>query len=834
MDIDAYARTRDTNYKLTNWNEGFKLTNNASTQRTRVGSPDSSASTAAVAERDNQWLGVSVKSQGPNGYAMACAHRYVIRGKDYRFGQGICYSLTANLTLHKSWQPCLGRSIRGAHEDYGYCQAGTSGDISESSHIVIGSPGTHVWRGTVFTNSLDFHAKNDLIWHMAASERHLSRVDAYSYLGMSALSSSKFFNNQLEYYVSGAPRHHDVGQVLFMTNEEKGNSTFRIEQVLNGEQMGSSYGYTLAKLDFNGDKLMDLAVAAPFYFNQSAQEGGAVYLYSSNGKQMVPAGKLTGPAESRFGFALSSCGDLNHDKFDDLAVGAPYDLHGGAVYIYLGSSHGLNTRPSQVIRASQVAPLMQTFGYSLSGGLDMDRNGYPDLAVGAYADDSIYILRGRPIVEITTKIEGNLTKIDPNRTTCGEGNTDRLVTGNQLPCFKFQACFELDPRRVGEYSDTMRLRYRIEAETFTGVQKYARVKFHDSEQSETPHIIERDIIIRDYAQYNLKIKKCHTERVYIKDKGDIQTPIQFKLTYSLVPDSSSSSSGAQPSGSSSSLLYSMRSSSMLFSSSLSSSSDAAAISASPSPSSGGQLLTTDPVDSAEGITPPFPILNQDEALRIFSAKFLKDCGANDVCESQLEVNGQLQMPKETLGINEQGVPSDKQANLTITIKNSNEPAYESRLFVKHPAALEYSGFKALKQATAVECTKLDRNLIKCDLGNPMPRGGLTRLHMLFNTNNQAGQFEFNLMVNTTSQNARDAKASQDVSGTVRKKVEPQYTPRPQVPDVPTHEPPAWLVLMSILLGVLLFAGLFYCLHAYGFFERSKARYHAANTEERFN
>jgi hypothetical protein len=33
----------------------------------------------------------------------------------------------------------------------------------------------------------------------------------------------------------------------------------------------------------------------------------------------------------------------------------------------------------------------------------------------------------------------------------------------------------------------------------------------------------------------------------------------------------------------------------------------------------------------------YPILNQQEADKIFTASFLKDCGNNDVCESELVV-----------------------------------------------------------------------------------------------------------------------------------------------------------------------------------------------------
>ncbi len=61
-----------------------------------------------------------------------------------------------------------------------------------------------------------------------------------------------------------------------------------------------------------------------------------------------------------------------------------------------------------------------TFGYSLSGGLDLDRNEYPDLAVGAYDDDKVYLIRSRPIIGIITRVqpEDVFKNIDPNRPGC--------------------------------------------------------------------------------------------------------------------------------------------------------------------------------------------------------------------------------------------------------------------------------------------------------------------------------------------------------------------------------------------------------------------------------
>ena len=93
---------------------------------------------------------------------------------------------------------------------------------------------------------------------------------------------------------------------------------------------------------------------------------------------------------------------LNPSHFPDIAVGAPYENNGeGAVYIYFGSETGIQQPEVQKITPSDlpaelpmlVRPVNHTFGYSLSGGLDLDGNGYPELLVGAFETDSIIAFR---------------------------------------------------------------------------------------------------------------------------------------------------------------------------------------------------------------------------------------------------------------------------------------------------------------------------------------------------------------------------------------------------------------------------------------------------------
>jgi integrin alpha 7 len=72
----------------------------------------------------------------------------------------------------------------------------------------------------------------------------------------------------------------------------------------------------------------------------------------------------------------------------------------------------------QVIKASESFQNIQTFGYSLSGGRDLDQNSYPDLLVGAFDSDAVVLLRARPIIDIVTEVIGNLTNIDPSSPGC--------------------------------------------------------------------------------------------------------------------------------------------------------------------------------------------------------------------------------------------------------------------------------------------------------------------------------------------------------------------------------------------------------------------------------
>ncbi|VDO73948.1 unnamed protein product, partial [Schistosoma margrebowiei] len=89
------------------------------------------------------------------------------------------------------------------------------------------------------------------------------------------------------------------------------------------------------------------------YFHTPVDEVSGVELFSYNYPETFQI--ITPPSHNcgnshipGFGATVTKLGDINHDGFQDFAVGAPYEDNGGAVYIYHGSKSGKLQKPTQV------------------------------------------------------------------------------------------------------------------------------------------------------------------------------------------------------------------------------------------------------------------------------------------------------------------------------------------------------------------------------------------------------------------------------------------------------------------------------------------------------
>uniref|UniRef100_A0A671T1M7 Integrin alpha-6-like n=1 Tax=Sinocyclocheilus anshuiensis TaxID=1608454 RepID=A0A671T1M7_9TELE len=367
--------------------------------------------------KQNQWMGVTVQSQGPGGKILVCAHRYQRRMfvnsvQELRDLTGRCYVLSEDLTINDAsdedggaWMFCNGRN-RG-HERFGSCQQGLSATFTKDHHyLVFGAPGAYNWKGVV-----RMEQKNSSLWeenifddgpYEVGDESRLDPdlvpVPANSYLGFS-LDSGKMLTKRGQLtIVAGAPRANHSGAVVLLKKDEVKSYMLTAEYILEGAGLASSFGYDLAVLDINGDGWHDIVVGAPQYFIKDGDIGGAIYVYlnKEGAWDKITPKKIEGAAYSMFGLAVENMGDVNLDGYHDVAVGAPYDSNGaGNVYIFHGSPQGL--KKAQVLGGKDHN--VKLFGYSLAGNMDLDRNNYPDLAIGSLSD-SVFVYRARSVISI--------------------------------------------------------------------------------------------------------------------------------------------------------------------------------------------------------------------------------------------------------------------------------------------------------------------------------------------------------------------------------------------------------------------------------------------------
>ncbi len=154
------------------------------------------------------------------------------------------------------------------------------------------------------------------------------------------------------------------------------------------------FGHSVASAgDIDADGFADVIVGAPQWDGGQTLEGAAfLYLGTGSGLSSSPSwSKESNQANAEFGWSVSSAGDVNGDGYDDVIVGSPYDeksiLHEdeGLVYVYLGSSSGLETTPDWYKDSDDPGAL---FGYSVGAAGDVNGDGYGDIIVGAPFYDS--------------------------------------------------------------------------------------------------------------------------------------------------------------------------------------------------------------------------------------------------------------------------------------------------------------------------------------------------------------------------------------------------------------------------------------------------------------
>ena len=156
---------------------------------------------------------------------------------------------------------------------------------------------------------------------------------------------------------------------------------------MKGQAAGDEYGRSVAGGgDLDADGLPDLIVGAPF----NGDFIGRVYLYSNanTGTGLASWGTVGEAASDFMGIASAYVGDFNGDGYEDLAVGAFANDTGGndaGAAYVFFGGPGADNVPDLTL-VGQAAD--DRFGRAISGVGDLNGDGYDDLAVGAYLNDA--------------------------------------------------------------------------------------------------------------------------------------------------------------------------------------------------------------------------------------------------------------------------------------------------------------------------------------------------------------------------------------------------------------------------------------------------------------
>ncbi|TDH05585.1 hypothetical protein EPR50_G00123910 [Perca flavescens] len=664
--------------------------------------------------KENQWMGVSVNSQGPGGKIVTCAHRYQRRnnvGKplESRDIIGRCVVMSQSLTIDPSlgeegekWHFCDQRN-RG-HELFGSCQQGLSATFDNDYHyLIFGAPGAYNWKGLV-----RLEQNNETLIEMGIyedgpfevgdeSKKNPNLVPAppNSYLGFSLDSGNSLTNKGQLTVVAGAPRANHSGAVVLLKKGEQTSKIMLEEYTLEGEGLASSFGYDLTVMDLNGDGWQDIVVGAPQYFEKDGVIGGAVYVYvNDEGKwNNIRPTRITGPPDSMFGLAVENLGDINQDGFQDFAVGAPHSDDGaGKVYIYHGAATGLSSEKAAQVLSGKPLGAKQ-FGYSLAGNMDLDKNSYPDLAVGSLSD-SVFVYRARPVVNIKKEIKFSPEEIDLTKKNCG----------NKF-CLDVDVCFTFTANPEN-YSPRLTVSYSLEADAAQRkIGLIPRVAI--SEPSEGTYKSSGTVTLDSKGK-----KQCIKRQLVIQDNiRDKLRGIPVDVSVSILDRSRKRRQSSTP-----------------------------------------QLS---------------PVLDANKpAITRSVVNFLKEgCGSDNVCQSKLQMTyryGYMTKDSDTFtplhledGLPVISLSDQKKISLEVMVSNlKGDDAHEASLKATLPHSLTYSTSQTLPGERPVTCVANKAgSQADCELGNPFRRDAETTFYIILDTSRispNSTELEIDLQLNTTS------------------------------------------------------------------------------------
>ncbi|XP_036412752.1 LOW QUALITY PROTEIN: integrin alpha-E [Colossoma macropomum] len=286
-------------------------------------------------------------------------------------------------------------NLEGINKGVGFqfelAEAGFSSHLTHEGSMLFGAVGAYDWSGGIILKRTE---ENTVTFLNATKEE-----PRFSYLGYS-VTSAHLGTKTL--YISGAPRYNLTGAVFIFdgTNQD----------LIEGDQVGSYFGSVLCALDIDNDQNTDyLLVGAPYY-HEKVEEGRVLVYKLHQGKFEKEGYVLHGVGKyifARFGSAIADIGDIDGNKYSDVAIGAPLEADdvtdiSGSIYIYNGFKDGLKQQFSQRIAPSDFGMKLVHFGQAVSAMSHSGENKKNYFSVGS--DGVVTVFKTVPVIILEPQI----------------------------------------------------------------------------------------------------------------------------------------------------------------------------------------------------------------------------------------------------------------------------------------------------------------------------------------------------------------------------------------------------------------------------------------------
>lgn len=415
----------------------------------------------------NQEFGFSVANAGDvngDGYEdiiIGAPSSYNGRGAAYIFFGGPEMS-NFNATILTGEDNCyhFGNSVSGA------------GDVNGDGYddVIVGAPGYYTNSGdTVGAAYIYFGGSPmDDYWDVK-----LVGEQAGDRFGFSVSRAGNVNHDDYADVIVGAPYYNDgskaqVGAAYIFLGGNSMDSVYDVKMV--GENDGDEFGYSVSGGNVNGDLYTEVIVGAPGYDNDTLNFAGAAYIFcGGDTMDSIYDVKIVGEqAYESFGKVVSYAGNVNHDNFGDVIIGAEGYKNGsldqaGAAFIYYGGNPMDTVCDVRLLGENA----FDWFGTSVASIGDFNEDGYDDVIVGADGYDNLGIedagaayvfFGGNPMdTNYALKIPGNRYHLRFGREVAGVGD----VNGDGYDEFTVSALKHFVGGQTKGYVNVYRFLYQL-------------------------------------------------------------------------------------------------------------------------------------------------------------------------------------------------------------------------------------------------------------------------------------------------------------------------------------------------------------------------------------